>query len=71
MFIDPATDTVDPDAIDVSATVATYRWSGGVLAANGKIYGIPNTTGSVLIIDVHSNGDVVSSIAERAYFNKF
>lgn len=34
-----------------------YTWGGGVLALNGKIYGIPRTGGTVLEIDP-SNGTV-------------
>ena len=33
--------------------------------------GVMQREGSVLIIDVHSNGEVFDSIAECAYFNKF
>eukprot|EP01043_Picozoa_sp_COSAG02_P072226 COSAG02_NODE_13523_length_1383_cov_2.374611_1_plen_317_part_10 len=32
-------------------TGSTYKWAGGVLAGNGKIYGIPGHAASVLIID--------------------
>jgi hypothetical protein len=33
----------------------TGKWAGGVLAPNGKIYGIPSDATSVLIIDPTTN----------------
>ena len=34
---------------------ATSKWVGGVLAPNGKIYGIPHDSGTVLVIDPITN----------------
>lgn len=33
----------------------SYKWSGGVLATNGKIYGIPYNSNNMLIIDTSNN----------------
>ena len=45
--------TVDTTSMTVSSD--TNKWSGGVLAPNGKIYGIPYNSTSVLIIDPITN----------------
>jgi len=76
LVIDPSENTVDPDGISLPPgppvdPLAEDKWSGGVLAPNGKIYCIPNDAASVLIIDPHSNGEMFASIAECPYFNKF
>ena len=76
LVIDPTENTVDPDGIPLPPgppvdPLAEDKWTGGVLAPNGKIYCIPNDAESVLIIDPHSNGDMFASIAECPYFNKF
>jgi hypothetical protein len=54
MIIDPATNTVDPDAISFSEAEA-WKWNGGVLAPNGKIYCIPRDPLGVMIIDPDRN----------------
>ena len=46
-------DTADTTAI--TGLSGTGKWLGGVLAPNGKIYGIPLDATSVLIIDPASN----------------
>jgi streptogramin lyase len=80
LVIDPiesATDPeIDPDGISLEEELGAARfdedkWTGGVLATNGKIYCVPNEADSVLIIDPHSNGQMFASIAECPYFNKF
>jgi hypothetical protein len=76
LVIDPATNTVDPDGISLPPAppvdpFAEDKWTGGVLAPNGKIYCVPNEADSVLIIDLHSNGEMFASIAQCPYFNKF
>ena len=76
LVIDPTDNTVDPDGISLppAPPVDPFeedKWTGGVLALNGKIYCVPNEADSVLIIDPHSNGEMFASIAECAYFNKF
>jgi hypothetical protein len=76
LVIDPTTDTIDPDGISLEEELGAARfdedkWTGGVLAPNGKIYCVPNEADSVLIIDLHSNGEMFASIAECPYFNKF
>ena len=76
LVIDPLENTVDPDGIFLPPAppvdpFAEDKWTGGVLAPNGKIYCVPNDADSVLIIDPHSNGDMFAPIAECPYFNKF
>jgi hypothetical protein len=76
LVIDPTDDTIYPDGISLEEELGNARfdedkWTGGVLAPNGKIYCVPNEADSVLIIDPHSNGEMLASIAECPYFNKF
>jgi len=76
LVIDPTDNTVDPDGISLPPgppvdPLAEDKWTGGVLAPNGKIYCIANEADSVLIIDLHGNGEMFASIAECPYFNKF
>ncbi|UCF96215.1 MAG: hypothetical protein JSV89_13625 [Spirochaetaceae bacterium] len=76
LVIDPTENTADPDGISLPPAppvdpLDEDKWTGGVLALNGKIYCIPNEADSVLIIDLHSNGELLASIAECPYFNKF
>jgi hypothetical protein len=59
----------DSNAIAVTADLG--KWYGGVLAPNGKIYGIPWNSTSVLIIDPKSNGSFTDTIGLGGYFNKF
>jgi hypothetical protein len=44
--------TIDSTSLPVAAT--TNKWSGGVLAKNGKIYGVPNAYSTVLIYDSYT-----------------
>ena len=53
MIIDPVTNTVDTTTI--TGLSGGTKWFGGVLAPNGKIYGIPYNSTSVLIIDPVTN----------------
>jgi hypothetical protein len=46
--IDPATSTTN---YITGLTSGGAKWSGGVLAPNGKIYGIPYDSSGVLVID--------------------
>ncbi len=47
-----------------------YKYSGGVLAPNGKIFGIPGFSYSLLTIDTHRTPkDPVMCLSP--YFNKF
>ncbi len=76
LVIDPAVNKADPDGISLPPGPPVDpsdpdKWTGGVLAPNGKIYCIPNAADSVLIIDPHCNGEMFASIAECPYFNKF
>ena len=76
LIIDPTTDTADPDGISLPPgppvdPADEDKWTGGVLAPNGKIYCVPNEADSVLIIDVHCIGEIFTSITECPYFNKF
>ena len=48
LIIDPATDTADSTTI--ARLEGANKWAGGVLANNGKVYGIPSKATSVLII---------------------
>jgi len=38
------------DTTTITGLTGTYKWRGGVLAPNGKIYGIPYCPESVLIL---------------------
>jgi maltose-binding protein MalE len=52
LIIDPETNTIDTTSI---TGLTDNVWRGGVLAPNGKIYGIPFISTSVLIIDPETN----------------
>lgn len=76
LILDPTENTAYPDGIVLPPEPPVDpadpdKWTGGVLALNGKIYCIPNAADSVLIIDPHCNGEMLASIAECPYFNKF
>jgi hypothetical protein len=76
LVVDPSAGTADPVGVALPPGPPVNpadpgKWIGAVLAPNGRIYGIPNAADSVLILDVHSNGDVFGSVIECAYFNKF
>ncbi len=43
------------DTTTIAGLSGTSKWHGGVLAPNGKIYGIPRNSASVLIIDPAAN----------------
>jgi YVTN family beta-propeller protein len=47
------TDTVDTTTI--SGFIGTTKWNGGVLAPNGKIYGIPDSDNRIIMIDPKTN----------------
>jgi hypothetical protein len=70
LIIDPAANTVDTTTITVGGA-GTPKWVGGVLALNGRIYGIPRNANHVLIIDPKSAGAFTASVALCGYFNKF
>jgi hypothetical protein len=42
-------------ATSIAGLIGTTKWAGGVLAPNGKIYGIPTNSTSVLIINPATN----------------
>jgi hypothetical protein len=80
LVVDPTEAAVDPEidpggiSLEEELGAARFdedKWTGGVLAPNGKIYCVPNEADSVLIIDPHSNGEMAASIAGCPYFNKF
>jgi hypothetical protein len=51
---------------------ALNKWVGGVLASNGKIYAIPRSSSStILVIDTRSVGTLCTPVLESAYFNKY
>ena len=56
------------DAMGSGGLTGTDKWVGGVLAPNGKIYGIPNSATSVLVIDP-TKPNVYSYIDDAWYFN--
>lgn len=58
LIIDPSTNTID----NFSITGLRGDWIGGVLARNGKIYGIPLNTQSVLILNPSSPVVDISSL---------
>ena len=67
LIIDPATNTYNTTAITSANTPGLYdgtnKWAGAVLAPNGKIYGIPlSATSGVLIIDPQTNTASVSPL---------
>ncbi len=66
----PGTPTVDTTTIS-GLSAAFGKWRSGVMAPNGKIYGIPSAATSVLIVDPKSNGAFCESVLMSAYFNKF
>jgi hypothetical protein len=76
LVVDPRTSAADPSGVLLPSgppvdPTDENKWTSGVLAPNGSIYGMPSSAESVLKLDVRSNGEVFASIAESAYFNKF
>ena len=61
IIIDPVANTADTTTISGLSSLAG-AWSGGVVAPNGKIYGIPQSSNSVLIIDPVTNTVVTTTI---------
>ena len=51
------------DTTTISGLSGSTKWLGGVLAPNGKIYGIPRDSTSVLIIDPVTNTADTTTIA--------
>jgi hypothetical protein len=51
--------------------VGGNKWSGGILAPNGKIYGIPTTSESVLIIDPETDEANITDISGLSGGNKW
>jgi hypothetical protein len=48
----------------------TSKWYGGVLAPNGKIYGIPSNSTTVLVIGNTNISQDINKVCSR-YLNKF
>jgi hypothetical protein len=64
--------TNDPDVYTIPGPPGTDRWHGGVLASNGKIYTMPRSSSStILVIDTRSLGTLYTPVLESAYFNKY
>jgi maltose-binding protein MalE len=62
LIIDPEANTAS--TTDISGlTTANAKWSGGVLAPNGKIYGMPFDSSSVLIIDPETDEANITDIS--------
>jgi hypothetical protein len=59
LIIDPLTQTVTRSTLGATIPLNTsggvFRWFGGVLAPNGKIYCMPRNSGMVLVIDPLNN----------------
>ena len=68
LIIDPETNTVDTTTI---SGLTDNVWRGGVLAPNGKIYGIPLESTSVLIIDPETNTVDTTTISGFATHSKW
>jgi hypothetical protein len=49
LIIDPVTDTAD--ATTITGLFGVDKWSAGVLAPSGRIFGVPRDSTGVLIID--------------------
>jgi hypothetical protein len=47
----------------MSGLSGSAKWAHGVLASNGRIYGIPHGSGSVLIIDPATNRTDTTALA--------
>ena len=58
--------TPTADTTTISGLAGTAKWAGGVLAPNGKIYGIPLDSTSVLIIDPRTDTADTTSISGLA-----
>ena len=63
------TNTANTTAI--TGLSGTVKWAGGVLAPNGKIYGIPLDASSVLILETGLPSVGKQDWMLRPYFNKF
>ncbi len=55
MFPENTADTTSMGGFGLGTYSNDWKWEGGVLAPNGKIYGIPRNSASVLIIDPLAN----------------
>jgi hypothetical protein len=59
------------DTTIIAELTGSVKWTGGVLAPNGKIYGIPRTQTSVLIIDPVTNNANTTAITGLTGSNKW
>ena len=66
LIIDPIKNTAD--TIAISGLTGSDKFRGGVLAPNGKIYGVPYVSSSVLTINTGIPN--VPSWMLKPYFNK-
>lgn len=75
LVIDPSSNSTELISLDNHAddngplSYGKFKWAGGILAANGMIYGIPDRSNSVLIINPFTNEfdvDTLSNISETA-----
>lgn len=55
LFYQQGDDIMDTTSLNIAADATDNKYSGGVLAPNGKIYCIPNSATNVLIIDPLTN----------------
>jgi hypothetical protein len=59
LIFDPITNTIDTTTLSSTSFPSIFtgsgRWWGGVLASNGKIYGIPYNSTNILVIDPYNN----------------
>ena len=68
--LDPSSNTTR--FVGPTLSAAANKWVGGVLASNGKIYAIPRSSSStILVIDTRSAGTLCTPVLESAYFNKY
>ena len=63
--------TPTADTSTISAAAGAVKWHNGVLAPNGKIYGIPFSSASVLIIDPETDTADVSTLTGVSGANKY
>ena len=63
-YLDTSFNSLPENAISFFGNFSgSDKWNGGVLAPNGKIYGIPRSTTSVLIIDPVTNTTDTTTIS--------
>jgi hypothetical protein len=72
LIIDPVAGTATRSNMGADLT-GVWKWHGGILGPNGKIYGMPYYSSNVLIItpELNTSCNIPLETCMSAYYNKF